>query len=110
LTHDIAEARQLRELASQAKAPTQMGNQGHCEDGYRRLCEFIWGGVVGKITETHSYTDRANGGSGPRPPTIPAPAGMHWDEWIGPAPHHPFSRRFALHEWRLAILERSIRL
>src|SRR5208283_3011009 len=66
LCHDIAEARQLRKMARRSKAPAQMGNQGHCEEGYRRLCEFVWAGVVGKITETHSWTDRANGGAGPR--------------------------------------------
>src|SRR5664279_1528647 len=44
LSHDIAEARKLRVMARQSKAPTQMGNQGHCEDGYRRLCEFVWAG------------------------------------------------------------------
>ena len=52
-----------------------MGNQGHCDEGYRRLCEFVWAGVIGKITETHCWTDRANGGVGPRPPTLPVPAG-----------------------------------
>ena len=55
------------------KVATQMGNQGHCEEGYRRLCEFIWAGVIGNVTETHSWTDRANGGIGPRPPTLPVP-------------------------------------
>src|SRR5437016_2464991 len=90
LTHDIAEARALRKLARQSKAPTQMGNQGHCEDGYRRLCEFVNAGVVGKIIETHSWTDRANGGVGPRPPSMPPPEGLHWDEWIGPAPYREF--------------------
>src|SRR5438045_2903172 len=35
LTHDIFEARHLRELAQNSKAAAQMGNQGHCEDGYR---------------------------------------------------------------------------
>ena len=70
LTHDIAEARRVRQMAAQSKAPAQMGNQGHCEDGYRRLCEFVWGGVIGNITETHSWTDRANGGAGPRPPAL----------------------------------------
>ena len=69
LTHDIAEARKLRQMAAESKMPAQMGNQGHCEEGYRRLCEFIWGGVVGNIKETHSWTDRANGGQGPRPPS-----------------------------------------
>jgi predicted dehydrogenase len=97
--HDIAEARKLREMARQSKAPTQMGNQGHCEDGYRRLCEFVWAGVVGKIAETHSWTDRANGGTGPRPPALPVPAGMHWDEWIGPAPYREFHDDLHPHEW-----------
>src|ERR1043166_2160800 len=99
LTHDIAEARKLREMARKSKAPTQMGNQGHCEEGYHRLCEFIWAGVVGNITETHSWTDRANGGQGPRPPAEKAPATMHWDEWIGPAPYRDFHADLHPHEW-----------
>jgi predicted dehydrogenase len=99
LCHDIAEARKLRELARHATAPTQMGNQGHCAGGYHRLCEFVWAGVVGKITETHSWTDRANGGAGPRPPSQPPPAGLHWDEWIGPAPYREFHADLHPHDW-----------
>jgi predicted dehydrogenase len=99
LCHDISEARYLREMARQAKAPTQMGNQGHCDDGYRRLCEFVWAGVVGNLTETHSWTDRANGGVGPPPPAIPVPAGLHWDEWIGPAPYRAYHKDLHPHEW-----------
>jgi hypothetical protein len=99
LTHDIAEARKLRALARESKAPTQMGNQGHCEDGYRRLCEFVWAGVVGNITETHSWTDRANGGAGPRPPSLPVPAGLNWDSWIGPAPFRDYHKGLNPHDW-----------
>jgi predicted dehydrogenase len=99
LCHDIAEARKLRELARHAKVPAQMGNQGHCQEGYRRLCEFIWAGVVGKITETHSWTDRANGGIGPRPPSLPVPRGLHWDTWIGPAPYRDYHSDLHPHEW-----------
>lgn len=99
LCHDISEARKLRQMARESKAPTQMGNQGHCMAGYRLLCEYIWAGVVGNITETHSWTDRANGGVGPRPPYLPTPAGMHWDEWIGPAPFRKFHSDLHPHEW-----------
>jgi predicted dehydrogenase len=99
LCHDIAEARALRKKAQRSKAPAQMGNQGHCEEGYRRLCEFIWAGVIGKVTETHSWTDRANGGIGPRPPVQSPPEGMHWDEWIGPAPYRDFHDDLHPHEW-----------
>jgi predicted dehydrogenase len=99
LCHDVAEARKLREMSHHCKVATQMGNQGHCEEGYRRLCEFVWGGVVGKITEAHCWCDRLNGGVGPRPPTLPVPAGMHWDEWIGPAPYRDFHSDLDPHEW-----------
>ena len=97
--HDIAEARALRKMAAKTKVATQMGNQGHCEEGYRKLCEYIWSGVIGKVTETHSWTDRANGGEGPRPPSKPVPVGLHWDEWIGPAPYRDFHEDLHPHEW-----------
>ncbi len=99
LCHNIGEARKLREMAASAKAPTQMGNQGHCMEGYRQLCEFVWAGVVGNITETHSWTDRANGGAGPRPPSLPTPAGLDWKNWIGPAPFREFHADLHPHEW-----------
>jgi predicted dehydrogenase len=99
LCHDIAEARKLRQMARESKAPAQMGNQGHCESGYRRLCEFVWSGVVGNITETHSWTDRSNGAAGPRPPSIPTPAGLHWDEWLGPAPFRQYHAGLHPHDW-----------
>jgi predicted dehydrogenase len=97
--HDIGEARLMRRMAAETKVPTQMGNQGHCMDGYRSLCEYIWGGVIGEVTETHSWTNRANGGEGPRPPVEPVPEGMHWDEYIGPAPYRDFHSDIHPHEW-----------
>jgi predicted dehydrogenase len=97
--HDIGEARAMRALAAKSKVATQMGNQGHCEDGYRRLHEYLHAGVIGKVTETHSWTNRANGGEGPRPPSLPVPAGLHWDEWIGPAPYRDFHGDLHPHSW-----------
>ena len=100
MTHDIAEARALGKAALRhKKLATQFGNQGHCMDGYRRLCEFIWAGVIGNVTETHSWTDRCNGGVGPRPSAEPAPPGLHWDEWIGPAPYRDYQSELQPHDW-----------
>jgi len=97
--YNISEARALRAMAAKTKVATQMGNQGHCEEGYRKLCEYIWAGVIGPVKETHSWTNRANGGLGPRPPAKPAPADFHWDEWIGPAPYRDFHDDIHPHEW-----------
>ena len=99
LCHTIAEARDMAKFAEKYKVATQMGNQGHCDEGYRRLCEYVWAGVVGDITETHSWSNRANGGIGERPPATPTPAGLHWDSWIGPAPYRDFHADLHPHEW-----------
>lgn len=99
LCHTIAEARALSKMAARYKVATQMGNQGHGGEGYRRLCEYVWAGAVGPITETHSWSDRANGGIGPRPASSPAPAGLHWDSWIGPAPFRDYHVDLHPHEW-----------
>ena len=99
MAHTIQEARAMAKMAEETKVPTQMGNQGHCAEGYRRFCEYIWAGAIGNVTEVHCWSDRANGGSGPRPPKEPVPAGMHWDEWIGPAPYRDFHKDLHPHEW-----------
>jgi len=99
LCYDIGEARALRARAARTKVATQMGHQGHCEEGYRRLCEYIWSGAIGAVTETHSWTDRANGGLGPRPPKKRPPSDLHWDAWIGPAPYRNFHDDLHPHEW-----------
>ncbi len=99
LCYNIAEAHLMAEFSRKYKVATQMGNQGHCGEGIRRLCEYIWAGAIGNVTEVYSWTDRTNGGIGPRPPVEPVPAGMNWDSWIGPAPYRDFHSDLHPHEW-----------
>lgn len=100
LCHTIGEARELRRLSlDNPSVATQMGNQGHCEEGYISLCEHLWSGAIGKITETHSWTDRANGGVGGRTITLPVPKGLEWDSWIGPAPYRDYHQNLHPHDW-----------
>ena len=99
LCHDIFLARRMAEFAEKYKVATQMGNQGHSCEGARRLCEYIWGGAIGKVTTVYAWSNRANGGVGPRPPQEPVPAGLHWDEWIGPAPLRDYHNDLHPHEW-----------
>jgi len=99
MAYNVSEARMLAEWAAKYKVATQMGNQGHSGESYRVLCEYIWAGAIGKVTEVHCWSDRANGGAGPRPPKEPVPAGMNWDNWIGPAPFRDYHRDLHPHEW-----------
>ena len=100
LAHNIAECYALAKAAREKKVLTQMGNQGYCGEAIRRVAEYVAAGAIGTVTETHTLLDRNFGGTGGRPPSKPVPAGLHWDEWIGPAPYrdyhdglHPFSWR-----------------
>ncbi len=100
LAHNIAECYALADAARQKKVLTQMGNQGYCGEAIRRVAEYVAAGAIGDVLETHTILDRNFGGTGGRPPSKPVPAGLHWDEWIGPAPYrdyhdglHPFSWR-----------------
>ncbi len=86
LAHNIAECYALAKAAREKKVLTQMGNQGYCGEAIRRVAEYIAAGAIGHVTETHTILDRNFGGTGGRPPSKPIPAGLHWDEWIGPAP------------------------
>ena len=100
LAHNIAECYALAKAAKEKKVLTQMGNQYYCGEAIRRVSEYIAAGAVGEVVETHTILDRNFGGKGGRPPAKPVPAGLHWDEWLGPAAFrdyhdglHPFGWR-----------------
>ena len=62
LTHTVAEARAVAELARAKKAVTQMGTQIHAGANYRRVVELIRSGAIGKVREAHCWVGKAWGG------------------------------------------------
>lgn len=106
LTHNIWEARVIREEAAKHKVATQMGTQIHAGDNYRRVVELIQTGAIGPVREAHVWVGRVWGWqptaedakkygdivfSNERPEgSSPVPAGLDWDLWLGPAPERPF--------------------
>ncbi len=92
LTHTISEARALTLAARKYKVATQMGNQGHCNNSIRKLCEMIWSGVIGPVREVHCWTDRPYWYQGLNRPrgTDAVPDSLDWDLWVGPAAMRPF--------------------
>jgi predicted dehydrogenase len=104
LTHSVYEARQLAKMAERKKVVTQMGNQGHSNDGTRRVVELVRAGVIGPVREVHCWTDRPaswwpQGIERPhdRPPVPPT---LHWDLWLGPAPERPYHPAYHPFKWR----------
>jgi predicted dehydrogenase len=112
LTHTVAEARAMREVAAKQKVCTQMGNQGSALNGLRRAVELVHTGTIGAVREAHVWTNRPAHywKQAPditaRPKEAQVPKHVHWEEFIGPAPMRPYAVAFAPrpayhpHDWR----------
>lgn len=102
LTHDVAEARALRETARKTKVATQMGNQGTASEAFRRSAELIQAGVLGEVREVIVWN--TGGGPGHREPPKGeqlVPDSLKWDLWLGPAAYRPFHPDWMRwHIWR----------
>src|SRR4051812_8067520 len=61
LTHNIWEARRIREAAAKVKVATQMGIQIHPTENYRQVVELIQSGAIGPVREAHVWVSRAWG-------------------------------------------------
>ncbi len=106
LTHDVWEARQIRETAAKANVTTQMGIQIHGGENYHRVVALVQSGAIGPVREAHVWVSRAWGLQSKeaakknhdivyvteRPTeSQPVPDYLDWDLWIGPAPMRPYN-------------------
>jgi len=102
LTHSVWESRQMAEIAREYKVATQMGNQGNSGEGIRQVCEWIWDGSIGEISEVHCWTNRPiwpQGLERPAEVMIP-PDTLNWDLFLGPAPVRPYNSIYHPWNWR----------
>ncbi len=110
LTHDIWEARQLALAAASSKVTTQMGIQGHSDEGIRLVVEWIRAGLIGEVREVDGWCDLSyypwghayySSKWGDRPvETPPVPGKLDWDIWLGPAPFRPYHPAYHPVVWR----------
>lgn len=81
-------------LRQKAKVATQHGTQRHAFPNFERIRELILDGAIGELKTVHCWDSRRL----PRP-GYPAGEGMppsflHWEQWIGPSPYHPYSPQY----------------
>jgi predicted dehydrogenase len=105
LTHTVEEARLLTAAAREAGVVTQMGNQGHSNEGTRITREWIQVGLLGEVREVHSWTNRPIWPQGLQKPDhsklIPvAPSSLDWDLWLGVAEERAYDPSYHPFAWR----------
>jgi predicted dehydrogenase len=92
----VEEVRTVRAnyLKRRAKVATQHGTQRHAYPNFERLRELIMDGAVGELKTVHGWDSRQL----PRPgyPTAEGmpPSFLHYEQWIGPSPYHPYSPQY----------------
>jgi predicted dehydrogenase len=99
LAHSVYEVRQMRNLAAEKKAVTQMGTQIHAGENYRRVVEIIKAGQIGPVSRVHVWMSNTNR-PGKRVAEGTPPATVDYDLWIGPAPMRPFHESHFHFNWR----------
>jgi predicted dehydrogenase len=104
LTHSVYESRILTQAAEKYPVATQMGNQGASNEATALVCESIWNGDIGEVTEVHAWTNRP---IWPQCLNFPEdadsyemPKEMKWDLWLGPAPERPYHPAYHPWNWR----------
>lgn len=100
LAHSIEECRLMAAAAKKYNVTTQLGNQGHSKAGIRVACEYLWNGAIGKVSEVIAWAPTGRGGTGGRLPKRDVPAGLHWEQWIGPAEFRDYHAELHPALWR----------
>ena len=105
LAGTLRETRALTEYARTAGVISQMGIQVSSQQGQRHGEWLVRSGIVGKVREVHTFSNKSWGDDKPLPASVDqVPPTLDWDEWLGVADTRPFKRN-AYHpgHWRRRI-------
>ena len=102
LARTLWEVKQLEDMARKSKVATQMGNQGHAEEGTRLIREWVEAGLIGAVREIQLWTNRPIWPQAIDRPLeeYHTPDTIDWDLWLGPAPARPYNPAYAPFKWR----------
>jgi predicted dehydrogenase len=105
LAGTLREVRLLTSYARQQGVITQMGIQASSFYSQRWGEAIVRSGVVGKIKEVHTVSNKSWGDDKPLPETVdPVPPTLDWDAWLGVAEARPFKRGvYHPSEWRRRV-------
>jgi predicted dehydrogenase len=81
-------------LKRKAKVATQHGTQRHAYPNFERVRELILDGAVGELKVVHSWDSRQLPRPGYPEGQGIAPSVLHYEQWIGASPDHPYSPQY----------------
>jgi predicted dehydrogenase len=101
LAHNIREGRAMVAAARRHNRIVQTGMQHRSAPHYREVQRIVQSGELGEVrfVRVWNYSNLTPYGIG-RAPDSPAPDGLDWDLYLGPAPQVPFNKARFLRTFR----------
>ena len=101
LARTIGEGKAMVEAVQHYGRIWQTGSWQRSVEHFRRACELVINGRIGKVGTVEVGLPTGSGTG--NPPVSPVPEGLDWNSWLGPAPWKPFrkySDRAPHWDWR----------
>lgn len=103
LAHNFREGVAIREAVKRNKRIWQTGSWQRSRENFRRGCELVRNGRIGKVTRVEVGLPSGPAGP-PKDPELTAftdpPRTLHYDRWLGPAPVAPYCPARVHGNWR----------
>ncbi len=91
LANSIEECDLMAKAAKRYKRVVQVGQWQRSGPHWKEAMEFVWSGALGDIRLVKTWAYQGWMDNIPVLPDGPAPAGVDYDMWLGPAPQRPFN-------------------
>lgn len=85
----IAECRVMEAAQRRYQRVVQVGQWQRSMQHFQDAVDFVQSGKLGRIRLVKAWN--YSGSQVPVQPDAPAPAGVHYEKWLGPAPERPFN-------------------
>ena len=97
-SHNVFEGRKMIEAARKYNKLVQVGFQNRSIENVRKAMQFLHNGGIGEVymAKGMCYKPRDSFGISP---DMDAPAGLHYDMWLGPAAWRPYNEKKGHYNW-----------
>jgi predicted dehydrogenase len=100
MTLTIEEGRRMAQAAQRYGRVLQNGSQQRSDSNFRRGCELVRNGRIGKVHTVQVGIAGNNSGPNENFPEMPIPEGFDYNLWLGPAPWAPYTQNRCHYKFR----------
>lgn len=98
-SHNLEEGRRMAAAAQRYGRMVQVGAQSRSIGHKREAVERLRSGEIGEIYRAQGFCYKRRKSIGRKPDRPSPPAGLDWDQFLGPAPMRPFNENRFAYNW-----------